>query len=112
MVHLIVRNLLSNSMKFTPSEGTVRVSACDDNKKIVVSVSDTGIGIKADALPKILRIDKKYRTPGTDGETGSGLGLLLCEELVKQNQGELSIRSTPQQGTTVTFSLPKPHSET
>jgi len=108
MVYAIIRNLISNALKFTKTGGKVRISAAQNNELVEVSVSDTGIGISEEDLSKLFRIDVKYQQPGTAGEEGTGLGLILCKELTEKNDGSLSLESEIGKGTTVTFTLPKP----
>ena len=108
MVYIVIRNLISNALKFTKSGGKVRISATENQAWVEISVSDTGIGISAEDIAKLFRIDVKYQRVGTAGEEGTGLGLVLCKELVEKNGGRLSLESEVGKGTTVTFTLPKP----
>jgi PAS domain S-box-containing protein len=106
MVDTVLRNLLSNALKFTPEDGRIDVSVHQHTEQMIaVSVSDTGVGIPKEYLPQLLRIDTPYKTPGTDGEQGSGLGLILCKELIEHNRGELWVTSEEGMGTTFTFTL-------
>ena len=108
MVKTILRNLISNGLKFTSSDGSVRISSTEhDEHFIELSVSDTGIGISEDILSQLLRIDTQYTRVGTAGEEGTGLGLILCKELVEQNRGEIWVESKVGKGTTFRFTLPK-----
>ena len=106
MVDTILRNLLSNAIKFTGKEGTIEISAIGYAHTTDLAVTDTGTGIKPDALKKIFRIDAKYSRAGTAGEQGTGLGLILCKELAELNHGTLSVESTLGQGSTFTLTLP------
>lgn len=106
MTNTVIRNLTSNALKFTPSGGTVTLSARGNDHTVEFSVIDTGVGIPADHLPLLFRIDTQYTNPGTQGEHGTGLGLILCRELVEKNRGTLRVESTPGQGTTFCFTLP------
>jgi signal transduction histidine kinase len=108
MLNTIIRNLLSNALKFTDSGGSITVSAMlDDADSIVtVAVADTGVGIPEDDLPKLFRLDTKYSTVGTGGEQGTGLGLLLCHDLVEKNRGTMRVESKVGTGTTFSFTLP------
>jgi len=88
MLTTIIRNLVSNAIKFTPQGGEVIVSAQQTQDDIIeISVSDNGMGIKADDLCKIFKIEEKFNTRGTDNETGTGLGLLICKEFVEKHKG-------------------------
>ena len=107
MAYAIIRNLVSNALKFTDTGGKVRISAAHNKTFVEVSVSDTGVGMSEEDLSKLFRIDVKHQQTGTAGEEGTGLGLILCQELVKKNGGTLSIESEAGKGTTVTVTLPK-----
>jgi len=108
MVNTVVRNLISNGLKFTSADGSINVSSTDhDDHFVAVSVSDTGVGIPEEVLPRLLRIDTQYTHIGTAGEQGTGLGLILCKELVEQNGGNLLVESKVGKGTNFTFTLPK-----
>ncbi len=113
MVDTVIRNLISNALKFTSGGGSVSITSADhDDLYREISVSDTGIGIPEEVLPKLLRIDTHYTHTGTAGEKGTGLGLILCKELVEQNGGSLWVKSVVGKGTTFTFTLPKQRPET
>ncbi len=94
MLDTVLRNLLSNALKFTPTGGTVDVSARHDQQHVEVSVSDTGLGIAEEHLPKLFRIDVQYKRLGTVREKGAGLGLLLCQEFVEKNGARFGLRVT------------------
>lgn len=106
MVDTILRNLLSNALKFTYSGGTVQVSATTDHQFVSIAVTDTGAGIPAEQIPGLFRIDVRHSRAGTAGEKGTGLGLILCYELVKKHGGDLRVQSTVGKGSTFTFTLP------
>lgn len=106
MTGSIIRNLLTNAIKFTPHYGKVEVSASNCNSYCQVSISDTGIGMEKDEVINLFRIDKKVYNLGTDDEPGSGYGLVLTKEFVKSNGGAISVKSEKGIGTTFTFSLP------
>lgn len=106
MISTVIRNLLSNALKFTPPDGTVTLSGYYREQELVVTVADTGIGMTPQQLDKLFRIDEKCSRPGTDGEVGAGLGLILCHELVKKNGGAISAASQVDAGTTFTITLP------
>ena len=108
MVDTVIRNLLSNALKFTAPGGNVAVSTAEHAEHfLAVSVMDTGMGIAEEMLPKLFRIDTHYKNVGTAGEQGTGLGLILCKELVETNGGNLWVESEVGKGTTFTFTLPK-----
>jgi signal transduction histidine kinase len=107
MVGTVVRNLLSNALKFTYPGGTITISVMLAERAVSIGVTDTGIGIAAEDLSKLFRIDSKYKRPGTAKEKGTGLGLILCKEFVEQQGGAITIDSAVGQGTTVTVTLPQ-----
>lgn len=108
MVNAIVRNLISNATKFTPSGGTITIKAMEAQGEMVrVEVTDTGVGIPPENLDKIFNPNVQTTTEGTDKEGGSGLGLLLCQDFVQKNNGEIGVESTLGEGTTFAFTLPK-----
>lgn len=106
MLQTILHNLLSNAIKFTPRKGYVTVSAAREHQEIHVTVRDTGIGIDTDKLNHLFDIGQLSSRPGTSGEPGSGLGLLLCKELIERQGGNLWVDSRPHTGTDVHFTLP------
>lgn len=101
----ILRNLISNAIKFTPQGGQVRLSAKKEGSQVRVQIKDTGIGIPKEHLEHLFEL-KKERKAGTDGERGTGLGLVLVKELTSLNQGELLIDSEEGKGTAFTVRLP------
>jgi PAS domain S-box-containing protein len=109
MVNTVVRNLLSNALKFTPTGGRIDLSARTLDAEIEVTVADTGVGMEPEDCARLFRIDEQHTTAGTDGEKGSGLGLILCRELVERNGGQIRVESQPGQGTTFRCTLPQSH---
>ena len=107
MVDTIIRNLLSNALKFTYPGGNIEVSAMQNGSYVTVSVADTGIGIDEKHIPKLFRIDAKYKRIGTANEKGTGLGLILCKEFVEKHGGKIWAESEVGKGTTFTFTLSK-----
>ncbi len=103
----IIRNLVSNSIKFTPEEGSVRVQHSRNNDFDEITVADTGVGIAEKDLDKIFKIDVHHTTPGTNNEPGTGLGLILVKELVEKHGGKLKVESELGKGTRISFTLPK-----
>lgn len=106
MISTVLRNLLSNAVKFTREGGEIIVSAFRKADEIVVSVSDNGIGIKKDTLERLFKIGETTSTPGTQGESGTGLGLLLCNEFIQKHGGVLWAESVPGKGSRFNFTLP------
>jgi signal transduction histidine kinase len=107
MFDTVIRNLVSNAVKFTPSQGEIKISSkkVADNL-IEISVSDTGVGIKAEDIEKLFRIDVTHTTRGTAKEEGNGLGLILCKEFVEKNGGSLGVESEVGKGTRFYMQLP------
>jgi signal transduction histidine kinase len=106
MVKLLLRNLISNAIKFSHEGDRIRVYAKKSDSQIEISVEDTGTGIPPEALPKLFRLDVKYTTPGTANERGSGIGLVLCKEIVDKLGGNIKVKSELGKGSIFTFSLP------
>ena len=106
-VEAVIRNLMSNSVKFTESGGEVILEASGENGQIEVSVSDTGIGMTPSEMDKLFRIDVDHSSLGTCDEPGTGLGLILCKELVKKQKGTIWVESEKGVGSTFSFALPK-----
>jgi signal transduction histidine kinase len=107
MASTILRNLLSNAVKFTPRGGGLEVSALEDGAEVRVSMADTGVGMSAEELQKLFRIDEHLSRRGTDQEPGNGLGLLVCREFVEKHGGRIWAESRPGEGSTFHFTLPK-----
>ncbi len=108
MINTVIRNLTSNALKFTSPGDQIRLSATVAGQLVEVAVSDTGVGIPADILPTLLRIDTHHTQVGTAGEKGTGLGLVLCKELIEKNGGQLWVESEIGKGSTFKFTLPSP----
>jgi PAS domain S-box-containing protein len=107
MLQSIIQNLISNAIKFTNSGGKVSVSAEEDGGQVIISIIDTGIGISQSDIEKIFRIDTQHTTLGTDDEKGTGLGLIICKELVEKNGGKIWIESEIDNGTKFFLTLPR-----
>ena len=106
MIETVLRNLINNAIKFTPEGGQIEVSAKRENDQILVSVSDSGIGIPEEDTKNLFRIDSKVKRKGTNNEDGSGLGLILCQEFVDKHDGKIWVESTLGKGSAFTFSIP------
>jgi len=107
MVNTILRNLVSNAIKFTPERGRIKLFSDKKENRINIWVADNGIGLSKPEIESVLRIDKRHTKPGTNNEEGTGVGLALCSELLKANKGKLWIESKPGKGSKFYFSLPK-----
>ena len=106
MVRTVIRNLISNAIKYTREEGSITASATETKGMVEVSITDTGIGIKPENLKKLFRIDANYSTKGTADEGGTGLGLILCKEFINKNKGEIWVESEFGKGSVFKFTLP------
>jgi signal transduction histidine kinase len=105
MIDLVLRNILSNAIKFTPDSGVVTVSVGAEHSHTTVSIRDTGVGIRKELHGKLFG-NQNYSTPGTANEKGTGLGLILCKEFVEKNGGKISVKSAEGSGSTFTFTIP------
>jgi two-component system sensor histidine kinase/response regulator len=106
MFNTVIRNLLSNAIKFTPAGGSVTISAEEQDHRVEISISDTGVGIKPKDIDKLFQIDVRHTTLGTAQEQGSGLGLLLCQEFIDKNGGTLGVESEWGKGSRFYINLP------
>ena len=106
MIKLVIRNLISNALKFTHAGGRVELLAKIEDGNTVISIKDDGVGIKKEDLIRLYRIDDQLKTKGTADETGSGLGLILCREFIEQNNGRIWVNSTFGKGSMFHFTLP------
>jgi two-component system sensor histidine kinase/response regulator len=106
MLKTVLRNLLSNAIKYTPEGGTITVSTTEIAGNTRIVVTDTGVGISVENLPKILDEKQHISTYGTNKESGSGLGLVLCQSFAKSNNGRLFVESEPGKGSSFIIELP------
>lgn len=111
MINTVVRNLISNAIKFTNNKGLVRLSASydviDNRDVVIIKVYDNGVGITQKNIDKLFRIDVYHSTLGTAKEKGTGIGLILCKEFIEKHLGCIEIDSQENRGTTFTVTLPK-----
>ena len=105
MVNTILRNLLTNAIKFTPREGRVSVAIEKPDGCILIRVCDNGVGITPEVREKIFKIESKYTHKGTDQERGTGLGLILCKEFAEKHGGSITVESEPGKGSCFTVML-------
>lgn len=106
MIQAVLRNLITNSIKFTNEGGEIRIVAKQDEDGIRVECHDNGIGMYSSDLEKLFRVDAQLTSIGLEGEKGTGLGLILCSEFIKLHGGEIWATSEKGRGTTVSFRLP------
>ncbi|MBK7029121.1 MAG: PAS domain-containing sensor histidine kinase [Bacteroidales bacterium] len=124
MIHSVIQNLVSNAIKFSNNRGEIIVTSeikplqsshktteCGCSRKCVqINVRDNGIGIHPDALPRIFNMNDHYTSIGTANEPGTGLGLIICKEMIELHGGEMFVESKPGEGSTFSFILPLPAS--
>ncbi|MCG8527152.1 MAG: ATP-binding protein [Opitutales bacterium] len=108
-LRLILQNLINNALKFTNEKGKITISSSttEDRKSIRVTVEDTGVGMDQEKLANLFKSSYNPSTRGTHGERGTGLGLVLCKEMIESNQGELIIESEAGAGSKFHFTLPQ-----
>lgn len=106
MLKTVLRNLVSNAIKFSNPDSVVTLTASHSTSGTILSVSDLGVGISRDTLSRLFNITKVYSSPGTAGETGTGLGLLLCKEFVDKHRGTIQVESELGKGSTFHVDLP------
>jgi signal transduction histidine kinase len=105
MINTVLRNLVSNAVKFSNPDGQILISVNQKSDDFEVNIIDEGVGMNRESLSKLFRIDTYYSTSGTMGETGTGLGLIICKEFVEKNNGRIKATSSIGAGTTMTFTL-------
>ncbi|MGM0497117.1 MAG: ATP-binding protein [Bacteroidota bacterium] len=104
---LVIRNLISNAIKFTFKDGRVEISNYQENNEEILKIKDTGKGMDKETLSEIFNTDEINSTYGTNNEKGSGLGLMLCKEFIERHNGKIWAESTPGQGSEFFISLPR-----
>lgn len=106
MIHTVFRNLLSNAIKFTPNFGSVEIHAELLNKAVRISVIDFGVGMNSKTLSNLFRIEKKMPGRGTNNESGTGLGLVLCKDFIEKHEGSIVVESKENEGSKFIITLP------
>ena len=106
MISSVLRNLISNAIKFTHPGGKIELKVEKTEKDLLVTVSDNGIGIEKKELAKLFRIDESYSLPGTHNEKGTGLGLVLCKEFIDKHKGTIWAESETDLGSRFCFKIP------
>lgn len=107
MITTVIRNLISNAIKFTPENGRIVVEVTADPEKYKVSIRDNGVGISETDKAKLFRKDSNPSTIGTSQEQGTGLGLILCRDFVEKNGGKIGVDSEVGKGSTFHFTVPR-----
>lgn len=106
-IDIVIRNLMSNAIKFTPEKGMITIDALERSSTWEISVRDTGVGMDKETQKKIFEKNSNITTYGTNDEKGTGLGLSLCKEMIEKNNGEIWVDSFLSDGTCFYFTLPK-----
>jgi signal transduction histidine kinase len=106
-IDTVVRNLVSNAIKFTNERGKIKMGVSEDDTYYYVKVADNGVGMSPKIVDQIFKIDSKHSTQGTAKEKGTGLGLILCKEFVEKNGGTIGVKSKEDKGSMFYFSIPK-----
>lgn len=106
MINTVIRNILSNAIKFTPHKGRIEIIVNRSSRFVEIVIQDSGIGMDEITLKSIFKIDSLISTPGTDGEPSSGLGLILCKEYIAKHNGKIWIDSVLDKGTCVHITIP------
>ena len=111
MLNSILRNLISNAIKFTYPGGRIRITSEDRENEHLIAVSDDGIGIKEEVVHKLFRIEESFSISGTNNEKGTGLGLIMCKEFVEKHGGKIWVEPNldqlqQHQGSIFKFTLP------
>lgn len=106
MLYTVMRNLLSNSIKFSHKGGTIYISAVENKNEVEISVKDNGVGINKDSMGKLFQLAENITTLGTNSEKGTGLGLILCKEFIENHGGKFSVESEEGKGSRFYFTIP------
>ncbi len=106
MITTVIRNLITNALKFTHKGGTITVNGTPKGDYYQVEVADTGVGMSEDIKQKLFNIKHHHSTLGTNEERGTGLGLILCKEFIERNNGHIWVDSEPDKGSKFNFTLP------
>ena len=106
MMTIVIRNLISNAVKFTHRKGTISIESTAGRDTVITCIKDSGTGIAPDTLKHLFQTEGSHPTAGTEGETGTGLGLIICRDFIEKNGGEIWVESKTGQGSAFSFSLP------
>ncbi len=105
-IKTIIRNLFNNAIKYTPNGGLVEFNAIRNGNSVEVSITDTGIGMSPKTISKLFKIEESQSRLGTNNESGTGLGLILCKDIINKNNGKIWVESEPGKGSVFKFSIP------
>ncbi len=106
MIQTVIRNLTNNSIKFTEPGGKIELNAKLEKDFVTVTISDTGVGMDEETKAELFRLDSHHSSIGTAGESGTGLGLIICKDMIEKNGGKIWVESELGKGTTFYFTLP------
>lgn len=106
MLNTVIRNISSNGIKFTNEGGTITYKSYSDNDTVRIEISDNGVGMPEETTKQLFELDKVKSSLGTSGESGTGLGLIICADFIKLNKGTIEAKSTPGKGSTFILTLP------
>ncbi|MFH0733049.1 MAG: tetratricopeptide repeat-containing sensor histidine kinase [bacterium] len=107
MISSILVNLITNGIKFTKPGGKIDLSASISDSNVIIIISDTGVGMNEEKVNSLFKITTTISTPGTNNEKGTGLGLLLCKEMIEWHNGTIAVQSLPDKGSTFIITLPR-----
>lgn len=107
MISTVLRNLISNSLKFTRRGGIIISSVVQDESGTTISIRDSGVGFTNEAIDKLFRVEESFSTNGTEGENGTGMGLLLCKDFIDRHGGKIWVERDTVEGTIINFTLPE-----
>lgn len=106
MINTVLRNLISNAVKFSYPEGKILISALKKESAVMIKISDNGVGMSQEAIEKLFNFESNFSTTGTQNEKGTGLGMIICKEFVTTHKGKIWVESEIGKGTSVIFTLP------
>lgn len=106
MIETVVRNLISNAIKFSHNNGSIKISAYKEENNVIIEIKDTGIGINHENIKKMFDIKRSFSSEGTNHEKGTGLGLILCKEFIEKNNGTIEVSSEIGKGSAFKIILP------
>ena len=107
MLNTVIRNITSNAIKYTSQGGSITYRCSTTKDNVVIEIADSGIGIPEDKLKELFQLDRVSSTAGTEGETGTGLGLIVCHDFMLKNNGSIDVTSKAGKGTSFFLTIPK-----